>query len=221
MDHYYKYPRIPHLQWSKGNTPDDEIVSDTNHFNNREVVVTIKIDGENTSLYSDGHYHARSMDSNHHPSQSWVKQMHAKIAWQFPEGWRFCGENAYAKHTIHYNNLESYFFVFSIWNENNICLGWNDTEEWCSLLGLKTVPVIYRGVWDEEAIRMCCPETYNGDLVEGYVVRFAELFKYEDFNRCVAKYVKKEFKKRLKESPDFWRHRQVIPNRLKNDSSVT
>lgn len=220
---YYKHPRIPHLPWSKGYSEDDDVLYDTRFFENKKVVISIKMDGENTSIYWDGHNHARSLDSRHHPSQSWVKQLHASIQWKIPEGWRICGENLYAKHTIHYKNLDSYFYVFSVWNEKNECLKWKDTEEFCALLNLKTVPIIYNGMWNEDVIKNICPATYNGDLVEGYVVRFDELFNYADFNHCVAKYVKQEFKKRLKESPDFWRNRPVIPNimSIKNDTSVT
>lgn len=36
------------------------------------VVITEKMDGENTTLYRDG-LHARSLDSRHHPSRNWVK----------------------------------------------------------------------------------------------------------------------------------------------------
>ena len=59
----YKYPRTFHLPWSPGVASDDKVIESLDAFVGREVVVTEKMDGENSSLYSNGHIHARSMDS--------------------------------------------------------------------------------------------------------------------------------------------------------------
>jgi hypothetical protein len=96
---YVKYPRTLHLPWSPGATSDDRIHTNLSGFEGEEVVITEKMDGENTSLYRD-YYHARSLDSNSHPSQSWARQFHAQISWNIPEGWRVCAENLYARHSI-------------------------------------------------------------------------------------------------------------------------
>lgn len=78
-----------------------------------------------TSLYIVNGFHARSVDSRHHISRDWLAQFHSSIAYNIPEGWRICGEYLYAKHSIFYENLPSYFLGFSIWNEKkmNACLG--------------------------------------------------------------------------------------------------
>lgn len=148
----YKYPRTPHLPWSQGVSSDDLVLDDFSAFVDQEVVVTEKLDGENTTLYTD-HIHARSIDSKHHPSHNWVKQLHGQMAYHIPSGWRFCGENVYARHSITYHNLQSYFYLFSIWNEHNVCLSWKDTQEWAELLNIPTPPVLYQGVWSEDTIR--------------------------------------------------------------------
>jgi hypothetical protein len=57
-----KYPRTPHLPWSPGATSDDIYQGNTSYFENKVVVVTEKMDGENTSIYRD-FVHARSIDS--------------------------------------------------------------------------------------------------------------------------------------------------------------
>jgi len=44
---YVKYPRTYHLPWSPGVTKDDRVIKSTNVFEGREVVVTVKMDGEN------------------------------------------------------------------------------------------------------------------------------------------------------------------------------
>lgn len=53
------YPRTAHLPWSPGATSDDVRIADLSGLTGREVVVTEKLDGENTTLYADG-LHARS-----------------------------------------------------------------------------------------------------------------------------------------------------------------
>lgn len=121
----YKYPRTFHLPWSEGATQDDKITNDLSLFE-KEIVVTIKMDGENTTCYSD-YIHARSLDSRNHVSRNWVKAFHATFKHNIPIGWRICGENLFAQHSIRYDNLESYFYLFSIWDDNNNCLNWADT----------------------------------------------------------------------------------------------
>lgn len=185
---YVKYPRTYHLPWSSPGK-DDRMIKDVGFFEGEEVIVTLKMDGENTNLYTN-YFHARSINSGSHPSQSWVKSLHAKMGYNIPEEWRVCGENLFAKHSIHYKNLESYFMTFSIWNNLNECLSWDDTIEWSELLGLKMVPVLYRGIWDEKLIRGIHLEERDGNPCEGYVVRRACSFSYGNFRKYMAKYVR-------------------------------
>jgi hypothetical protein len=81
--------------------------------------------------------------------------------------------------------------VFSIWNERNVCLSWDETQEWAKLLDLDTVHVAWRGIWDEKKIREMEFETWAGDPCEGYVIRPARAFHYKEFKSVVAKYVRK------------------------------
>lgn len=120
-----------------------------------------------TSMYRDG-YHARSPEDAYHPSQSWCRALQARIAHDIPPGWRICGENVYARHSIAYRDLPSFFFVYSIWDEHNRALGADATREWCALLGLETVPEFYRGPFDEARIRGLMPAGSGwSDEVEG------------------------------------------------------
>ena len=182
---YIKYPRTYHLPWSNP-TKDDKTLQDLSNFENKNVVVTIKLDGENTSMYRD-YIHARSIDSKSHWTQSWIRNFHGKIKHEIPEGWRICGENLYAKHSIEYNNLLHYFYIFSIWNERNVCLSWNETVEFASLLGVPTPKVVYEGIWDINLIKSLKIDYKNQ---EGYVIRLEESFNYGNFKNSVAKYVR-------------------------------
>jgi len=211
-----KYPRTVHLPWSGATTADDITADDLLGFAGRNVVVTVKLDGENTTMYSD-YIHARSLDSEHHPSRNWVKGLHAAIGHMIPEGWRVCGENLFALHTIRYRNIPSYFFVHSIWNDRNECLSWDDTSEWAQLLGLALVPVLYRGMWDENIIRSLYRPEIDGDPCEGYVVRLEDSFPYEKFGSSVAKYVSEKFRHAVDASDSHWRSKPVVPNTLRGD----
>ena len=67
MSDYVKYPRTYHLPWSRPTSDDKKLVDDS-QFYGKHLVVTLKMDGENTSMYEDK-IHARSIDSanNNHP----------------------------------------------------------------------------------------------------------------------------------------------------------
>lgn len=207
---FIKYPRSPHLPWSPGATSDDTRLFDTLHFEGKEVVVTEKMDGENTSMYRDG-LHARSIDGRHHPSRDWLKAMHAAIQFSIPQGWRLCGENLFARHSISYDQLESYFYLFSVWNDENLCLSWDETVAFAEQLGLSHVPVIYRGPWDEPKIRKLVQEL-DTSAQEGIVVRVADHFHFDSFKCSLAKWVRKNHV----QTQQHWMHAQIIPNKLKD-----
>lgn len=187
---YIKYPRSYHLPWSEGQTKDDRTLKDCDHFVGKEVVITQKMDGENSSLYNN-YFHARSIDGRNHWSRSRVKNLQAIIGHDIPEGWRICGENLQAVHSLKYDDLESYFQVFSIWNDFNECLSWDETIIWCQLLNLTVVKEVYRGIWNEEEFRSLC-SSFDRIKNEGFVVRLTDSFSYFDFKKSVAKFVRKE-----------------------------
>ncbi|MCO6005186.1 AAA family ATPase [Actinoallomurus purpureus] len=180
------YPRTPHLPWSPGVGPDDVRAVDLSGFAGRDVVVTEKLDGENTTMYADG-LHARSTDSGHHPSRAWVKALHGRIAHRIPDGTRVCGENLYARHSIAYRDLEGWFYAFSVWDGDH-CLDWDRTVRFARRLGLPVPTVLWRGVFDARAIRALHLDT---ERQEGYVVRTVGGFHRDEFARRVAKWVRR------------------------------
>jgi hypothetical protein len=185
-----KYPRTYHLPWSPGRTTDDKVLPNLDAFEGREVVITEKVDGENTTIRRDG-THARSLDTDYHPTRTWVRNLHGKIGWEIPEGWRLCGENVQGKHTIKYSALPSFFLLFSIWDEHNRCLSWDNTVTYADMLGLEIVPVIRRRLFDGINTFLDMPfESAFGGQMEGYVVRVAGEFDYSDFTTHVGKYVR-------------------------------
>lgn len=202
-----KYPRTYHLPFSPGVTSDDRIMETYAGLEGQEVVVTEKMDGENTTWYKD-YCHARSIDYEPHPSRDRVKAMWAERAHDIPESFRICGENLYAKHSIEYDNLKSYFQVFSIW-DGLTCLSWQETKDWANLLDLEVVPVLYQGPWDEEFL-MDLALTLDTNRQEGFVVRTVSTFHYRDFRVKVGKYVRESHV----QTHGHWMRSKVIPNKL-------
>jgi hypothetical protein len=156
--------------------------------------------------------HARSLDTLDHPSRHWVKALHAQIKLDIPEGWRLFGENLYAKHSIYYGALPTYFFLFMIVDSNGMVLSWDEMTEYATLLGLQLPPVLFRGVYDEKQIAGCyrgrCPVGW-GEAQEGYVVRYAGSFPFGDFEHNVAKWVRAGHV----QTDDFWM-KNWVPNKL-------
>lgn len=198
----YKYPRTLHLPWSEGITSDDKVLTTLEAFEGQRVVITEKMDGENTTLYNDG-IHARSIDGLSHPSRDWVKSFWASIKHNIPAGYRICGENLYAKHSLGYTDLPSYFMGFSMWKDD-VCLSWSETMVWFALLEITPVPLLYAGVFDLNSMPVINPE-----IQEGYVLRLSSSFT--DFQTSVAKYVRANHV----QTEEHWMTQAVEPNKLK------
>jgi hypothetical protein len=184
---YVKYPRTPHLPWSMGRS-DGDIVGRSDWTRER-VVITEKMDGENTTLYND-RVHSRSLDTAYHWSRTWVKNFHAKIGFDIPENMRICGENLQATHSIKYINLSSFFMGYSVWRDD-LCLSWRETAEWFELLGITPVPVLAKGKWESDDVQGFIDSWRDGNEREGYVVRLEGSFHFSQFNQSVAKYVRR------------------------------
>jgi len=160
-----------------------------------------------TTLAPTKHY-ARSLDSVNNGTRSWVSRLHSNISFLLPEDYRICGENVFCKHSIFYDNLETYFYGFSMWKDTS-CLSWDETLEWFSLLNITPVPVLYDGIYDENLIKGLWPISTHE--AEGYVIRLADSFEYDTFKLNVAKFVRKDHV----QTQDHWSFQKIIPNKLK------
>lgn len=208
MTELIKYPRTPHLPWSSG-TDDDKMLKSVEHFVGCEVVVTEKMDGECTTM-SHGYCYARSPSGGHHEWQTWVRGLHAAIQSDIPKGWRICGENMYAEHSIHYTNLPSYFLVFSIWDDRDCCQSWATTLVNCDELGLSTVPIIWQGLWNETKIKVLA-QTAISQGKEGIIVRCAGPFTHANFGTNVAKWVRPNHVT----TDEHWMNKPISKNELR------
>ncbi len=207
---YVKYPRTYHLPWSHL-LKDDRMMNNDDCFKEKRVICSLKLDGENTSWYNDFN-HARSLNSGSHPTRDWVKGLWAQKSYLLDDNMRICGENLYAVHSIKYNDLASYFIMFSMWIDN-ICLSWDETVEYSKILGLEVVPVIYDGIYDKEKILKEWAKHEKEH--EGYVIRLADEFDYMNFRKSVGKFVQPSFRQAVNNSHGHWISKKIETNSLK------
>jgi len=204
----YKYPRTYHLPFSNTSN-DDKKHPSVDFLLGKEVIVTEKMDGENSS-FSQEYYHARSLDSNNHPSRDYVKHFWSSIQYFIPEGIRICGENLYAQHSIRYENLPDFFLAFSAWKDDT-CLSWDETLRLFKTLSIFPVRTLYEGVYDIEKIHAKWKTLSEGK--EGYVIRLRNSFTYDNFSESVVKFVRPNHV----QTGDHWMNSTIIKNKMNPD----
>jgi hypothetical protein len=212
----FKYCRTFHFPWSPGVASDDKIFYDYENFFKvgDKVIVTVKMDGENSCLYSDGYTHARSIDSAHHVSREWLKNFWAQKHYELPEGWRIYGENLYAKHSIEYTGLKSYFVAFSIFDSDNRRLDWDEFVEWCNLLDIQHVNVVDSFVINDWNVDMQRIQKLFYEVVsnggEGIVVTSDAGHTYDSFGNYLIKAVRANHVT----TEEHWMHGEIVKNGL-------
>jgi len=183
-----KYPRTKHLPNSPGFTQDDERLVEISHLIGKEVIYTEKLDGECTNCLAEK-IHARSEESSHHSSQSWMKSFYSSFAWKIQPNIQIVGENVYAKHSIFYDNLTTFFYVFAIIDlEKKVFKSVDETIQICNELGLQYVPILYRGTFRPDF--QIPSKSAFGDTIEGFVVRVISEFLIEESGKNMAKWVR-------------------------------
>jgi hypothetical protein len=192
-----KYNRTYHLPWSPGTTSDDRISDDVDALLGTEIVITEKLDGENCGMTDEGVY-ARSHAT--FTTSAWsreVRQLHKlSVEDELGDGVFLFGENMEGIHSIEYSNLESYFYIFGI-RDNDIWIPWEKVEEYSYLLDIPTVPVLFKGVVNSaKELQQIVEDLVSkpselGGQREGIVVRTAGMFHNDDFADNVMKWVRK------------------------------
>lgn len=206
METNTKYPRTYHFPWSPGATSDDKKLDiqwfKNNNWAGSEIVITEKLDGENSCLTHTDVYSRSHTTPTRSPwsLNLWTKQ--GGLIWKTSDkigvNELVYGENLYGEHSIHYDKLSDYFFIFAVRliEEYDYWYSWDDVEFMSHILGVPTVPVLWRGtIESEEQLKklieqqMSLPSTF-GKEKEGVVVRKVMDFSNEDFSKNVCKFVR-------------------------------
>ncbi len=200
-----KYPST--MQWphSEKIHRDDSVHKWPHFFLDKEVVITEKLDGGNTCLYQ-GNVFARSVDA---PSTAgWMAMVKKYHGWKTAPGavpqydpvLALYGEDMYGIHSIEYEAMlrEETYRPFAVRNMvTDMFLPWDSVEWYAEMLGMKPVPVVFRGKFQEVAditvffrdhLRSS-PSALGGEK-EGFVMRIVDEFHAHDFPVAVTKYVR-------------------------------
>ncbi len=193
---------------SPGGTKDDKIISDLSTLLSCEDAIwTEKMDGENTTIWIGG-THARSPDGRYHPSRALMKAYAAERAPLLRHNEYIRGEYLYARHSIEYDSLPSYFMGFG-WVVDGVVQSWDDTLQRFCELSIEPVPLLHRGAFSEKT----CQELARSlDLTrqEGFVVRTAASFHEDDMPTCMGKYVREGHV----QTDEHWMHQEIVKNGL-------
>jgi hypothetical protein len=213
-----KYNRTLHLPWSLGTTIDDKVAKSAAHFINKQIIITEKCDGSNSSLESDGCFARTHAGPPTHPSFDYLKAFHSSIKDKIPEGFQLFGENCFAVHSIEYTELPYYFLLFGVRDQDNsIWASWDEVELWSTEIGVPTVPVLFKGlVSSENELKIITTSLMNsksqlGGELEGLVIRLADSFSDDNFSFSVAKMVRPNHV----QTSEHWSHQQLKKNSLK------
>lgn len=195
---------------SLGATSDDKIMASVEGLMVPDLLITEKMDGENTTIHSEG-THARSPDSRYHPSRDWIKAFAAGISPQLESHERIVGENLFAQHSLAYDALPSFFMGFS-WIVGNEIQSWDATLLRFEELGITPVTVLYRGSYTNGVFESFAAQL---DLArqEGFVARDAVGFSESEMPARIGKYVRANHV----QSEAHWMNSELVPNHLAKD----
>lgn len=222
-----KYGRTYHFPFSPGTTSDDRI----NHTYWEDIqqietlVHTEKLDGENNCLNRFGVF-ARSHAA---PTTSpWTNQIRER--WELIKrdlgDIELFGENLYAVHSIEYERIESYYYIFAV-RCLDMWLSWEEVKFYATLFDFPTVPEI-----KVEKVKDMSMESLKSQIVEwvqepsvfgstdaqigigctreGIVTRNMNEYPVEMFPHNVFKYVRKGHVKTDEHWTRNWRRAKLI-----------
>lgn len=132
-----------------------------------------------------------------HGSFGPIKQLSAQISFLLPESIQLFGENMFGIHSIEYDRLESYLYVFAALRDGTQWLPWDHVTELANEIGVPTVPVVARRQFSslEEVERVMKKGMGNTSQCgscnpEGFVIRTVRGYPYEALEGHTAKYVR-------------------------------
>ena len=89
--------------------------------------------------------YARTVNSEAtHASFGPIKQLAAEISYSVPDNIQLFGENMFGIHSIEYDGLSSFFYLFAALENGSDWLAWDRVTELGNEIGVPTAPVFYR-----------------------------------------------------------------------------
>lgn len=114
-------------------------------------------------------------------------------------GTKLFGENMFGIHSIEYDGLTNFFYLFGVQRPSGEFASWDEVVEIADSIGVPTVPVLFSGVVrsleELERLMVTAAGRPSGagirTLPEGFVVRRQAAFEEGEFERSVAKFVRR------------------------------
>lgn len=244
-----KFPRTPHLEGSELQPGDDDVPRMYRRALEGEVVVTEKLDGINVGLRFDASGRPWLFSRAHFlGNERWFDRLKAQIAGsaaacfeRLGDRYVLYGEWLYAKHTVFYDALPAWLFVFDALElAPQRFLGTAERAQLLDGLGFTTAPELWRGPGRElppvEALlgRSRFASTGLRENFEALVAsRGLDLereraqtelsglmeglyFRLEREGRFVSrcKFVRPGFRQAIAASGSHWASRPLVPNLL-------
>ncbi|OQR87908.1 hypothetical protein ACHHYP_07963 [Achlya hypogyna] len=220
-----KFPRTKHLLPSAGVTRDDLVMDphDARAFIGVPVTIQEKVDGANLGLFLTDDYQVVAQNRSHFCNAATAPQFKGLDVWiqvhQFelidllspPGRYVLYGEWLFAKHSLHYTKLPSYFLAFDLldrstetfWAAAKLQRALKDT----SIHLVPTIATTTIGDVDEYRTLLETPSQFYDGPVEGFVVR------KETAESLVAraKLVRDDF---IQEIQEHWAKKGIVKNQL-------
>jgi hypothetical protein len=185
-----------HFTWSPGTTSDDRFAYDISKLIGVPIVITEKADGENNSMTNKGVYARSHVNFTISPWSAKVRELHSILKHSISDDLYIFGEAMSAIHSIEYTNLTSHFYMFGA-RYRGVWSAWDEVEDYAFLLDLPTVPVLFKGIVNSEkelqdlTEKLVKEQSVLGGEREGIVCRVQRAFSDDEFETCVAKWVRK------------------------------
>lgn len=219
----HKFPRTPHL-WGSGSTRDDRVLSlaETRAFLAEPLIVEEKVDGSNLgvgfdestgalSVQNRGHVLGRGEHAQYSPLWPFLAERHDALFEALGTARILFGEWCYARHSVAYDRLPSYFLAFDLYDKSTGTFAARAAlEQLAHRAGIATVPVLdYSArLADTAAVAaMVGPSRVGSSRAEGVYLRRETNGRLS----ARAKYVRPDFTAGISE---HWASRPVTPNRL-------
>lgn len=222
-----KFPRIFHFPFSPGAQNDDRIAPQDywDYIKYEYLIYTEKLDGSNSCIREDGVYARTHAVTTHNEWDSHLWSIQSTIKHDLGDMEIF-GENMYAIHSIEYNRLPSYFFVFAI-RENGMWKSWPEVQRIAKEFNLSVVPqYTYLEIFGEDfmkqpilsfetKVKKYAAFPHFGDVCEGVVVRVNDKFLDADFDKYVLKYVRANHVQTNEHWTKHWKKAKLINEGVK------
>jgi len=183
------YPNISHLPWSKWVRDGDVIQTDLNHLNHNNIIVLEKMDGIPVIISSDRIIFKKDVSDI---SKEYLESIRTEKLSKLSNNIWFVGDILLERRLYHYDMLPDYFLLYGMF-VNDIFLNWEVTAKYAEELSLKMVPILYKGIYDEELIKKCYTgESVYGKYQEGYIVRRVDTFLLDSIKTNILKYVSRD-----------------------------